>query len=102
MAKQISADFEKASYARRVNFLLFRRTIVRRDDRKFTATKQVSEHARLRMESFYDAIIFNFSLRFIYQHFDRDTVQPHQTLPLGDTLQRPGTVLLPHARELFS
>ena len=48
---------KKTSYTRRVNFLLFRCTRVRRDDRKFTATKQVSEPARLRMKSFYDAII---------------------------------------------
>jgi len=39
----------KTSYARCVNFKLFRRIKVRRDDRKFAATK---------MESFYDAIIF--------------------------------------------
>ncbi len=58
MAKQISADFEKTSYARRVNFISFRRTRVRRNDIKFTATKQVSESARLRMENFYDAISY--------------------------------------------
>jgi len=56
MAKQISVDFEKTSYARRANFLLFQRTRVRCNDRKFATTKQVSEPARLRMESFYDAI----------------------------------------------
>jgi len=44
MAKQ------KTSYARHANFLLFRRTRVRRDDRQFAVTKQ--------MEGFCDAIMF--------------------------------------------
>jgi hypothetical protein len=45
MAKQ------KTSYARRVKFLSFRRTKVRRNERNFIVTKQ--------MESFCDAIIFS-------------------------------------------
>ncbi len=45
-------DKEKTSYPRRKHFLLFRRTKVRRNDRKCVATKE--------MESFYDAIIIKY------------------------------------------